>query len=680
MDEHEATGSAWFKRLGLFDVRPFWEDYPYINLVCLLTPDLLHQLHKGVMKDHLTKWVTHVLGKQVVDERHTTMPEYHGMRHFKNGISAVSQWTGRELKEMAKVLLPVMSDANPRVVTAGRALLDFMYLAHSSSLSDTELDAMEKALRTFHEHKDVFKQLKVVTTKKAFHGIPKIHMIQHYTYQIRQLGTPDGYNTETSERLHIDFAKMGYRASNKVNAVKQMALYIQRMEAVAMHAAYLAETTRGARRHQPNREGDQDDGYQDDMELEAAIGADEDWDAWYDEEEEEDPEELHDAGVRVEVTIRVDDYLNGKVVGGQWEKEQPQGDPEGPDDPPLRFHPVPELILAKTPTTTGVTLDYLRVQHGATQFVPALRSFLRKEGPARRNVDVPPELELNIWSRARLFRFPPPFKPSEGPHIDVIRAQPEKIDRFERVSRPARFDTVLILMDKTQHGVHRYRPGRVRVIFELPGRMRHMYAGRLAYVEMFNVMSAEPRRPTGLFTTTRSIAGGFRVCAVVPLSSIHYPHCTGFSHWSLQFRDSATKTRHPIRLYSRYVDRIHVLFRFTTDEARDFIQRYLSANPDPTNNNVIGKQTDVTVSHFRAGMSHEEDQLIPNLYRYLQPWEAEFMDSARVWSEYSMKRKEANAQNRRLTLEDLEDSWDRGIPRINTLFQKDRHTLAHDKG
>lgn len=93
------------------------------------------------------------------------------------------------------------------------------------------------------------------------------------------------------------------------------------------------------------------------------------------------------------------------------------------------------------------------------------------------------------------------------------------------------------------------------------------------------------------------------------------------------------------------------------------------------------KQTDVGISHFRAGMSHEEgksrqchfggivrmlnssasylDQLIPNLYRYIQPWEAEFLDSARVWQEYAMKRKEANAQNRRLTLEDLEDSWDR---------------------
>ncbi len=67
-------------------------------------------------------------------------------------------------------------------------------------------------------------------------------------------------------------------------------------------------------------------------------------------------------------------------------------------------------------------------------------------------------------------------------------------------------------------------------------------------------------------------------------------------------------------------------------------------------------------------------------FRYIMPWESEFIDSQRVWAEYALKRQEANAQNRRLTLEDLEDSWDRGIPRINTLFQKDRHTLAYDKG
>ncbi|KAI9295519.1 pre-mRNA-processing-splicing factor 8 [Neoconidiobolus thromboides FSU 785] len=92
------------------------------------------------------------------------------------------------------------------------------------------------------------------------------------------------------------------------------------------------------------------------------------------------------------------------------------------------------------------------------------------------------------------------------------------------------------------------------------------------------------------------------------------------------------------------------------------------------------RQTETGITHFRSGMSHDEDTLIPNLFRYLQPWESEFIDSQRVWAEYALKRQEATAQNRRLTLEDLEDSWDRGIPRINTLFQKDRHTLAYDKG
>ncbi|RKP02105.1 hypothetical protein CXG81DRAFT_11192 [Caulochytrium protostelioides] len=92
------------------------------------------------------------------------------------------------------------------------------------------------------------------------------------------------------------------------------------------------------------------------------------------------------------------------------------------------------------------------------------------------------------------------------------------------------------------------------------------------------------------------------------------------------------------------------------------------------------QQTETGISHFRSGMSHDADQVIPNLYRYIQPWESEFLDSQRVWAEYAQKRQEANAQNRRLTLEDLEDAWDRGLPRINTLFSKDRHTLAYDKG
>ncbi|SCU81555.1 LAME_0B07646g1_1 [Lachancea meyersii CBS 8951] len=92
------------------------------------------------------------------------------------------------------------------------------------------------------------------------------------------------------------------------------------------------------------------------------------------------------------------------------------------------------------------------------------------------------------------------------------------------------------------------------------------------------------------------------------------------------------------------------------------------------------KQTDTGITHFRAGMTHEEEKLIPTLFRYITTWENEFLDSQRVWADYVAKRQEALQQNRRLAFEELEGSWDRGIPRISTLFQKDRHTLAYNKG
>ena len=75
-------------------------------------------------------------------------------------------------------------------------------------------------------------------------------------------------------------------------------------------------------------------------------------------------------------------------------------------------------------------------------------------------------------------------------------------------------------------------------------------------------------------------------------------------------------------------------------------------------------------------MSHEEDQLIPNLYRYIQPWESEFSDSQRVWAEYALKRQEAQAQNRRLTLEvcscfALEDCFPRLATTSDALSQEE---------
>jgi hypothetical protein len=61
----------------------------------------------------------------------------------------------------------------------------------------------------------------------------------HYIGSIRSLGSADGYNTESPERLHIDYAKEAYRASNRRDYVAQMAKWLQRQEAVDRQSAYL---------------------------------------------------------------------------------------------------------------------------------------------------------------------------------------------------------------------------------------------------------------------------------------------------------------------------------------------------------------------------------------------------------------------------------------------------------
>eukprot|EP00190_Bangiopsis_sp_CCMP1999_P005756 CAMPEP_0198726864 /NCGR_PEP_ID=MMETSP1475-20131203/3782_1 /TAXON_ID= ORGANISM="Unidentified sp., Strain CCMP1999" /NCGR_SAMPLE_ID=MMETSP1475 /ASSEMBLY_ACC=CAM_ASM_001111 /LENGTH=1179 /DNA_ID=CAMNT_0044488837 /DNA_START=100 /DNA_END=3639 /DNA_ORIENTATION=- len=145
--------------------------------------------------------------------------------------------------------------------------------------------------------------------------------------------------------------------------------------------------------------------------------------------------------------------------------------------------------------------------------------------------------------------------------------------------------------------------------------------------------------------------------------------------------ENRIQTRIKIGLNSKMPSRFPPVVFYTPKELGGLGMLSMGHVLIPQSDLRYSKQTDAGgISHFRAGLSHEEDQLIPNLYRYMQPWESEFVDSQRVWAEYALKRQEAMGQNRRLTLEDLEDSWDRGIPRINTLFQKDRHTLAYDKG
>lgn len=61
-----------------------------------------------------------------------------------------------------------------------------------------------------------------------------------------------------------------------------------------------------------------------------------------------------------------------------------------------------------------------------------------------------------------------------------------------------------------------------------------------------------------------------------------------FPNEYLTFKDATTECRHPIRLYTRYVHKIYMVFRFDAEDSKDLIQRYLTEHPDPNNENAVG--------------------------------------------------------------------------------------------
>jgi hypothetical protein len=221
---------------------PYWAILPFLNIFQSITPDTLHQLLQGVIR-HVLKWLKTIFGAAELDARCQRLPPNQNVRHFLHGICELSKVTGKEHDEMCRILLGILIDLrlpnnqNPsRLIAAIRSILDFYYLAQYPVHTTETLTSLEDALRRFHMHKTIFVDLGV---REAF-NIPKLHSLRHYTTSIKLFGTTDNYNTQATERLHIDYAKDAYQATNTKDEYPQMTLWLERQEKIHRHTTYVS--------------------------------------------------------------------------------------------------------------------------------------------------------------------------------------------------------------------------------------------------------------------------------------------------------------------------------------------------------------------------------------------------------------------------------------------------------
>ncbi|KAF8460858.1 hypothetical protein JB92DRAFT_3310487, partial [Gautieria morchelliformis] len=104
------------------------------------------------------------------------------------------------------------------------------------SHTTTTLNCLQDALDRFHRYKEAFVHSKI----REHFQIPKLHMIEHYVESIMSRGTADGFNTELPERLHIDFSKVGYRASSRKDFIIQMTRWLTRQEKIHSFGSFLS--------------------------------------------------------------------------------------------------------------------------------------------------------------------------------------------------------------------------------------------------------------------------------------------------------------------------------------------------------------------------------------------------------------------------------------------------------
>ncbi|KAG0632906.1 hypothetical protein HOY80DRAFT_897386, partial [Tuber brumale] len=121
-------------------------------------PDILHVVYLGIFGTHLLKWIIGFLTKykrlQAFDAVWKNLPAYSGYSPPHKEYSRVSQWTGKDMRNLVRVLSPCFATALCRpstalrliftkALTCVRSIIDFTLMAQYQSHTEETIQYLE---------------------------------------------------------------------------------------------------------------------------------------------------------------------------------------------------------------------------------------------------------------------------------------------------------------------------------------------------------------------------------------------------------------------------------------------------------------------------------------------------------------------------------------------------------
>jgi len=144
-------------------------------------PHMLHTVYRGLFK-HMMDWIQGFLKKhrphEAFDEVWKALPPYPGFLVPKKAYREVTQWQGKDMRNLGRCALGVVAVAlrqpgSPQLIPVKRALgcvralVDFNMRAQYRSHTAETIIYMEDYLDTFHKMNDIFLEFRVTKGMRA---------------------------------------------------------------------------------------------------------------------------------------------------------------------------------------------------------------------------------------------------------------------------------------------------------------------------------------------------------------------------------------------------------------------------------------------------------------------------------------------------------------------------------